>query len=74
MRLMQRFVTLGHGGGGLAQTLVSCIDSFLHSVVRLSPPPQPARLLNQPACVAPGRRSGLRWLKRSGDDPVGCGC
>ena len=31
-------------------------------------------LLNQPACIAPGLRSGLRRLKRPGDDPVGCGC
>ena len=46
----------------------------VYGVVRLSPPPQPAHLLNQPACIAPGLRSGLRWLRRSGDDPVGCGC
>ena len=46
----------------------------LQSVVRLSPPPQPARLLSQPACTAPGLRSGLRWLTRSGDDPVERGC
>ena len=32
-----------------------------------------ARLLSQPAYIAPGLRSGLRWLKGSGDDPVGCG-
>ena len=43
-------------------------------VVRLSPPPQPARLLNQPACIPAGLRSGLHWMKRSGDDPVGCWC
>ena len=30
------------------------------------------RLLSQPACIAPGLRSGLRSLKGSGDDPVGC--
>ena len=46
----------------------------VYGVVRPSPPPQPVRLLSQPACIAPGLRSGLRWLKRSGDDPVGCGC
>ena len=46
----------------------------VYGVVRLSPPPQPARLLNQPAGIAPGLRSGLRWLKRSCDHPVGCGC
>ena len=46
----------------------------VYGVVRLSPPPQPARLLNQPGCIAAGLRSRLRWLKRSGDDPVGCGC
>ena len=46
----------------------------VYGVVWLSPPPQPARLLNQPACIAPGLRSGLRWLKISGDDPVGCWC
>ena len=39
-----------------------------------SSPAQPARLLSQPACIAPGLRSGLRWLKRSVGDPVGCGC
>ena len=33
--------------------------------MRPSPPPEPARLLSQPACIAPGLRSGLRWLKRS---------
>ena len=24
-------------------------------------------------CIAPRLRSGLRWLRGSGDDPVGCG-
>ena len=46
----------------------------VYGVVRLSPPPQPARLLNQPACTPAGLRSGLHWMKRSGDDPVGCWC
>ena len=46
----------------------------VYCVVRLSPPPQPARLLNQPACIPAGLRSGLHWMKRSGDDPVGCWC
>ena len=45
----------------------------VYGVVRLSPPAQPARLLSQPACTDPGLRSGLRWLKGSGDAPVGCG-
>ena len=45
----------------------------VYGVVRLSPPAQPARLLSQPACTDPGLRSGLRWLKGSGDDTVGCG-
>ena len=43
----------------------------VYGVVWLSPPPQPPRLLNQPACIAAGLRSGLRWLRGSGDDPVG---
>ena len=62
------------GGGGGGPLRVPAEAGGVYGVVRLSPPPQPARLLNQPACIAPRLRSGLRWLKRSGDDPVGCGC
>ena len=58
------------GGGALC---VPAEVGGVYGVVRLSPPPQPARLLSQPACIALGLRSGLRWLKRSGDDLVGCG-
>lgn len=32
-----------------------------------------AGLLSQPACSAPDVRSGLCWLKESGEDSVGCG-
>ena len=35
----------GGGGGG-----PRCVPAEAGGVVRLSPPPQPARLLNQPAC------------------------
>ena len=62
----------GRGGGGAL--CVPAEAGGVYGVVRPSPPPQPGRLLTQPACIAPGLRSGLRWLKRSGDDPVGCGC
>ena len=61
-----------HSGSGPLR--VPAEAGGVYGVVRLGPPPQPARLLNQPACIAAELRSGLRWLKRSGDDPVGCWC
>ena len=60
-------------GGGRGPLRVSAEAGGVYGVVRLSPPPQPARLLNQPACIPAGLRSGLHWMKRSGD-PVGCWC
>ena len=60
------------GGGGGGALCVTAEAGGGYGGVWLSPPPQPARLLIQPASIAPGLRSGLRWLQRSGDDPVGC--
>ena len=54
----------GGGGGGCVSPLRRMV-----SMVQCGS----ARLLSQPACIAPGLRSGLHWLKGSGDDPVGCG-
>ena len=62
------------GGRGRGPLRVPAEAGGVYGVARLSPPPQPARLLNQPACIPAGLRSGLHWMKRSGDDPVGCWC
>ena len=70
-RTRSRTKTTPSGGGALC---VPAEAGGVYGVVRPSPLPQPARLLSQPACIAPGLHSGLRWLERSGDDPVGCLC